>query len=148
MVLRQWRFTLILIGAVAVGALLGYVIGPKAGTLRPLGDVFLNLLLTAVVPLVFFSISSAVAANTNLQRLGRIAGLMLVVFVITGIVASSLMLLTVKVFDPAEGLTVKLVEQQQEAASLADKIVETFTVADFPNLLSRRNILSLIVFSG
>jgi|GEM_PF-6426765 len=45
---KQWRFTLILIGAVAAGALLGYAIGPKAGALRPLGDVFLNLLLTAV----------------------------------------------------------------------------------------------------
>lgn len=39
---------MILIGAVAAGALLGYAIGPKAGALRPLGDVFLNLLLTAV----------------------------------------------------------------------------------------------------
>ena len=146
--IKRWRFTLILICAVAAGALLGYAIGPKAQALRPLGDVFLNLLLTAVVPLVFFSISSAVAASGNLRRLGRIAGCMLVVFVITGVLSSCLMLFTVKVFDPGKGLTLQLDQpQQQDTGSLSEKIVNTFTVADFSNLLSRRNILALIVFA-
>ncbi|MHC4259002.1 MAG: dicarboxylate/amino acid:cation symporter, partial [Planctomycetota bacterium] len=147
--LKQWRFTLILLCGVTAGALLGYAIGPKAQAVRPLGDVFLNLLLTAVVPLVFFSISSAIAASSNLRRLGRIAGLMLAVFVITGVVSSCVMLFTVKVFDPGKGLTLQLVEpQQEETDGLAEKIVNTFTVGDFANLLSRRNILALIVFSG
>ena len=105
---------MILICAVAAGALLGYAIGPKAQALRPLGDVFLNLLLTAVVPLVFFSICSAVAASGNLRRLGRIAGCMLVVFVITGVLSSCLMLFTVKVFDPGKGLTLQLDQPQQQ----------------------------------
>jgi Na+/H+-dicarboxylate symporter len=147
--LKQWLFTLILIGAVTAGTLLGYAIGPRAQALRPLGDVFLNLLLTAVVPLVFFSISSAVAASPNLKRLGRIAALMLAVFVITGVLSSCLMLFTVKVFDPAKGLTLELVQPpQQDTGSLSDKIVKTFTVADFPKLLSRHSILALIVFSS
>ena len=53
--LKQWRFTLVLMSAVAFGAGLGYFIGVKAGVLKPFGDVFLNLLFTAVVPLIFFS---------------------------------------------------------------------------------------------
>ncbi len=146
--LRQWRFTLILICAVAAGALLGYIIGPKAEVLKPLGDVLLNLLFTAVVPLVFFSLSSAVAASSNLRRLGRIAGLMLVVFVITGFLSSCLMLFTVKIFDPAKDITLELAEPpSQDTDNFANKIVNTFTVGDFPNLLTRRNILALIVFS-
>ena len=99
--LKQWRFTLILISSVMVGALLGYTIGPKAENLKPLGDVFLNLLFTAVVPLVFFSLSSAIASNSDLKRLGRMAGLMLAMFIITGIISSCLMILAVKTFDPA-----------------------------------------------
>ncbi len=146
--LKQWRFTLILICAVAAGALLGYIIGPKAEVLKPLGDVLLNLLFTAVVPLVFFSLSSAVAASRNLKRLGRIAGLMLAVFVITGFLSSCLMLFAVKAFDPAKGLTLELAEPpSQDTGNFADKIVNTITVGDFPNLLTRRNILALIVFS-
>jgi len=146
--IKQWRFTLILICAVAAGTILGYIIGPDAEKLKPLGDIFLNLLFTAVVPLVFFSLSSAVAANPNLKRLGRIASIMLVVFVITGIVSSCWMLIAVNAFDPAEGLTLELAQPPvQETGSFANKVVDTFTVGDFPGLLTRRNILALIVFS-
>lgn len=164
--LKQWRFTLILIGSVTIGALIGwltkteieflkplsdavcYIVGPGAERLKPLGDVLLNLLFTAVVPLVFFSMASAVASSTNLKRLGRIAGLMLVVFVITGILSSILMIGAIKVFDPAKGIPLQLepLEQAQDV-SLTEKIVQTFTVNDFRDLLSRRNILALIVFS-
>jgi len=146
--IKRWRFTFILILAVAAGALLGYMVGPKSEALKPFGDVFLNLLFTAVVPLVFFSLSSAVAANPNLKRLGRIAGLMLIVFLITGIISATLMLFTVKIFDPAKGLTIELAQPPaQDTSSLANKIVNTITVNDFSNLLNRRNILALIVFS-
>ena len=146
--LKQWRFTIILICAVAAGALCGYIIGPKAQMLKPLGDVFLNLLFTAVVPLVFFSLSSAVAGSRDLNRLGRIAGLMLAVFIATGILSSVLMLFSVKVFEPAKDLTLELAEPPaQETGNLAEKIVNTFTVGDFPEILTRRNILALIVFS-
>ena len=146
--IRQWRFTLILIASVAAGAVLGYFIGPKAESLKPLGDLLLNLLFTAVVPLVFFSLSSAVAGSSNLKRLGRIAGLMLIVFVITGIVSALLMIFAVQVFDPAKGLTLELAQPPQaEEANLAQRIVNTVSVEDFPNLLTRRNILALIIFS-
>ncbi|MHC5182682.1 MAG: cation:dicarboxylate symporter family transporter, partial [Planctomycetota bacterium] len=79
---RQWRFTLILIASVIGGGCLGHFFAPQAQRLKPLGDLFLNLLFTAVVPLIFFSLSSAVAGSSNLKRLGRIAGLMLFVFII------------------------------------------------------------------
>jgi len=148
-ILKQWRFTLILIFSVIAGALLGHRIGPDAVKLKPLGDVFLNLLFTAVVPLVFFSLSSAIAANSNLKRLGRMAGLMLAVFIVTGIISSCLMIFAVKTFDPAEGMTLQLEESQQqhEEVSLPEKIVSTFSVKDFPNLISRHNILPLMIFS-
>lgn len=146
--LRQWRFTLILIIAVAVGALTGFFLGPRAGILKPFGDIFLNLLFTAVVPLVFFSLSSAVAGSSNLRRLGRIAGLMLIIFIITGLISACLMIGAVKVFDPAKGLTLQLVSPpQQQTGGLAEQIVNTFTVPDFQNLLTRRNMLALIVFA-
>lgn len=146
--IKQWRFTIILLASVAFGAILGYRMGQGAEKLKPLGDLFLNLLFTAVVPLIFFSISSAVASSSNLKRLGRITGLMLVVFVATGIVSSVLMIGAVKVFDPAKGLPLELsAPQQAQNETFAEKIVQTVSVPDFPALLSRRNILALIVFS-
>jgi Na+/H+-dicarboxylate symporter len=146
--LKQWRLTIILICAVAAGAILGLIMGPKARILKPLGDIFLNLLFTAVVPLVFFSLSSAIAASANLKRMGKIATLMLAVFLITGLISSSLMLGALKIFDPANGLSLgDETAQIQTTDSLTEKIVGAVTVSDFQSLLSRKNILALIVFS-
>jgi Na+/H+-dicarboxylate symporter len=146
--LKQWRFTLILIFSVLLGAAIGALIGPKAQVLKPFGDILLNLLFTAVVPLIFFSISSAIASNSNLKRLSRIAGLMLVVFVVTGIISAILMLFAVKLFDPAKGLSLQINQPPiQQTDGFAEKIVNTFTVNEFSKLLTRQNILALIVFS-
>jgi Na+/H+-dicarboxylate symporter len=145
---KQWRFTLILLCAVCLGALLGLIFKTKTEMLKPLGDVFLNLLFTAVVPLVFFSLSSAVAASSNLKRLSRIAAWMLVVFVITGLISSCLMLFCVKIFNPAKNLNLQFEEPAVlETGNIPQKIVDTFTVNDFSNLLTRKNILALIIFS-
>ncbi|MBM4104359.1 MAG: dicarboxylate/amino acid:cation symporter [Planctomycetes bacterium] len=146
--LRQWRFTLILIGAVAIGAVTGYFLGSRAAALKPFGDILLNLLFTAVVPLIFFSLSAAVAGSSNLKRLGRIAGLMLIIFVITGVISGCLMIFAVKIFDPAKGATFQFaVSEPQQTGRLAEQIVNTFTVPEFQNLLTRRNMLALIVFA-
>jgi Na+/H+-dicarboxylate symporter len=146
--LRQWRFTLILIGSVAVGAVIGKMTGPRAECLKPFGDIFLNLLYTAVVPLVFFSLASVVAGSANLRRLGRIAAWMLLIFAITGLISASLMITAVKIFKPAEGLTLQLEQTaQEESKPLAQQCVDTFTVSDFQQLLTRKNMLALIVFA-
>ncbi|MEN6307903.1 MAG: dicarboxylate/amino acid:cation symporter [Anaerohalosphaeraceae bacterium] len=146
--LRQWLFTLILLGSVAVGAVGGMMIGPRAECLKPFGDIFLNLLYTAVVPLVFFSLASAVAGSSDLRRLGRIAGWMLLIFAITGLISASLMITAVKIFKPAEGLTLQLEQTtQEESKPLAQQLVDTFTVPDFQQLLNRKNMLALIVFA-
>jgi Na+/H+-dicarboxylate symporter len=146
--LRQWRFTLILISSVIIGATVGWLLGPKAQAVKPFGVLFLNLLFTAVVPLVFFSLSSAVAGSSNLRRLGRIAGTMLIIFFLTSLISACLMIGAVKVFNPAKGLTLQLAPPaQQQSDSVGQQIVNTFTVPDFQNLLTRNNMLALIVFA-
>jgi Na+/H+-dicarboxylate symporter len=146
--LKQWRFTIILLCAVCIGSLLGLIFKSKAEIFKPLGQIFLNLLFTAVVPLVFFSLSSAVAGSKSLKRLGKIAGGMLIVFVITGIISSCLMLVSVKIYNPAKNMTFGQEELVlRETGDISQRIVETLTVNDFSNLLSRQNILPLIIFS-
>ncbi|WP_437685294.1 dicarboxylate/amino acid:cation symporter [Sorangium sp. So ce176] len=146
--LTTYRFTLILLASIAVGAGLGLALGERATALKPLGDLFLNLLFTLVVPLIFFSISSAVAGMGSLRRLGRIVTAMLGVFVATGLVASSLMLVAVKLYPPAEGLAATLPGAPEVAqVSLGDQIVGAISVPDFGELLSRKNVLPLIVMA-
>ncbi|WP_437661700.1 dicarboxylate/amino acid:cation symporter [Sorangium sp. So ce1182] len=146
--LTSYGFTLLLLASIAAGAGLGLALGERAAALKPLGDLFLNLLFTLVVPLIFFSISSAVAGMSSLRRLGRIVTAMLGVFVATGLVASVLMLVAVKLYPPAAGLEVALPGRPEVApVSLGDQLVGAVSVADFGELLSRKNVLPLIVLA-
>ena len=57
---KNYRFPIILLSGIMIGAVIGVIFGEKAKVLAPLGDIFLNLMFTIVVPMVFVSISSAV----------------------------------------------------------------------------------------
>ena len=146
--LKAYRFSIILLLSIAIGAMIGIALKEKAVVLKPIGDVFLNLLFTIVVPLIFFTISSSIANMNGAKRLGKIMSSMLGTFLFTGLVSAIYMLIIVKLVPPAEGVTLKLVKPETpEEVSLAEQIVKTFTVSDFVELFSRSNMLALIVIS-
>jgi Na+/H+-dicarboxylate symporter len=146
--LKSYFFSLVLIFAIIIGSLLGILFKERAVFFKPFGDVFLNLLFTIVVPMVFFSLSSAVAVMTDVKRLGKILTSMIVIFVLTGIIASIVMVVCVKLYPPASGITLNLVSNgSAEHPKLSEQIVRAFTVTDFGELLSKKNMLALILFS-
>jgi len=148
-ILSNYRFLLAVLAGITVGCILGVFLGGKALYLKPIGDLFLNLLFTVVTPLVFISISSAVAGVASMNRLGRILTAMLLVFALTGAFASVYMLAVTKVFPPAKNVSIELKkpDEAQQKMSAGEQIVSTFTVSDFPLLLSKKNMLALIVFA-
>lgn len=146
--LKNYLFSLILFGSLLIGAVIGLVFGKDAEIVKPLGDIFLNLLFTVVVPLVFFSIASAVSSMTDTRRLGSILRIMMVVFILTGIISSLLMVAGVMVFDPARGMNVKMeLPRDHDLGNIGDRLVSAFTVSDFGELLSRKNMLALILIA-
>lgn len=147
-IFQHYKFPIILLGSIILGSIIGVVLGERATILKPLGDIFLNLMFTIVVPLVFLTITSAVSEMVDMKRLGKIISSMLLIFVITGIIASILMIGTVKIFPPAQGVNLSLpVAEELEPLSTGDQIVAALTVTDFPLLISRKNMLPLILFS-
>lgn len=145
---KNYRFPITIICSIIIGSIIGVAMGERATVLKPLGDIFLNLMFTAVVPLVFATIASAVGNMTNMKRLGKILGYMLLAFVATGLIAAVIIIVAVKIFPPAQGGNIALeTATTQEAVSLADRLVKAVTVSDFSLLLSRSNMLPLIVFA-
>lgn len=145
---QTYRFPITLIAAIAIGSVIGLYYGEDAKVLEPLGQVFLNLMFTIVVPLVFVTISSAVGNMVNMKRLGRILGSMFATFVATGLVAALVIIVTVKLFPPALGANIVMeATSDLEPVSLPTAIVKALTVSDFKDLLSRSNMMPLIVFS-
>lgn len=145
---QSYRYPIMLLICIAIGAIAGTIMGKDAEVLKPFGDIFINMMFTVVVPLVFVNISSAVANIVDLKRLGKILGIMLAVFIITGIISATMMLVGVSIFPPAEGINLELKAPEEiNQLNTADQFVQAFTVSNFSDLLSRKNMLALIVFS-
>ncbi|HIV74984.1 MAG TPA: dicarboxylate/amino acid:cation symporter [Candidatus Pseudogracilibacillus intestinigallinarum] len=146
--LKAYRFPIILLISIIIGSIIGLVFGEKANVIKPLGDIFINLLFMVVVPLVFFSISSSIAGMDSMRRLGKIMGSMITIFFITGIIASIFMLFFTVIFSPISSSNFPTETPEEiEEISLADQLVQTFTVPDFVDLFSRSNMLVLIIFA-
>lgn len=147
-VMKNYRFLAIMLGAMIAGCLVGWFFPDFGMKLKPLGTVFINMMFCVVVPLVFASISSSVASMRSRSRAGKIMGVTISTFVITGAIAAVIMFVLMKLFPPVLTAWETLPsEEMGEYASLADMIVNFFTASDFVGLLSRKAMLPLIVFS-
>ncbi|MDO5408901.1 MAG: dicarboxylate/amino acid:cation symporter [Lachnospiraceae bacterium] len=145
---ESYRFPIILLAGIIAGAVIGVIFGEKATVLAPVGTIFINLMFTIVVPMVFVSITNAVGSMLNMKRLGKILGSMVVTFIVTGLFAAVLVLVVVNVFPPAANTQIAMESAEMgEAASISDMIINTLTVDDFSGLMSRKNMLPLIVFA-
>lgn len=146
--IQSYLFLLILISAILFGGLTGRYFGKITPYLKPLGDIFLNLIFTAIVPFIFFSVSSAIARIASLGKLSRIAFYMTLVFLFTSIIAAIYALFVVSLFPPAQDLVLALtVPAKISSVNFLDQIPEIFTVPEFSQLLSHKHILALIIFS-
>ena len=145
---EQYKTPILMLGGIAIGAIIG-VAAPAFGTaIKPLGDIFLNLLFTIVVPLVFVSIASAVGGMANMKRLGKILGGTIGTFVFTGIIASACVLIWVNLFSPSAGSTIDLAAAEVgEAKTAGELLVSSLTVSDFSDLWDKSNMLPLIIFA-
>ncbi|MGL5955105.1 MAG: dicarboxylate/amino acid:cation symporter, partial [Brevinema sp.] len=115
---------------------------------KPLGDIFINAMFTIVVPLVFVTISSSIANMQSIARLGNILKNLFIVFVGTGLVAAVLILSVVTIFPPAQGVILEIPPAEALTPfKTSDQIVSALTVDDFVNLLSKKNMLPLIIFT-
>ncbi|MCQ8211192.1 dicarboxylate/amino acid:cation symporter [Cetobacterium somerae] len=140
--------SILLLLGIIVGSIVGVILGEKAMILSPIGDIFLNLMFTIVVPMVFISISTAVGNMLNMKRLGKILGSLMAIFIGTGIVAAILIFVVVNIFPPAVGAKIVLNSGNMGTpSSAANLIVNSLTVNDFSGLFSRKNMLPIIIAS-
>lgn len=146
--MKAYIFPIILLISCILGGLVGHFMGQQSSVLKPIGDLFLNILLTAIVPFVFFSIAAAIARLGGAKQIWRIISNMLLTFAGTGVIAAVYMLVVVKLFPPVHATVLHLTTTaQSQSLSLIDNIVKTFSVTEFNQLLSHEHLLPLIVFS-
>ena len=143
--LSNYKSTIILFAAIIVGAVIGLIFKEKASVLAPFGDIFLNPIVTKM----------------HKKGIPRIVGSLLVytiflVFIITSIISVLVGFLStyfIKLVNPED--TEKIVEvfqeeeteEETEDVSIMQSTVNLITVNDFAKLLSRDNLIALLIFS-
>ena len=147
--LKNYSSIFWLIGGIILGSIAGIVFGKSVDVVKPIGDIFLNLLFVAVIPLVFFAIASAIANIGTGQKLSRILTVMSLVFLGTVIVAALITIAAMWLFPVHQQLVVATGAATHESGKTltGDQVTQLFTTSEFYQLLSRKNMLAMIIFA-
>ena len=147
-VLKNYSGILLLLTGITAGSFIGIFFPAAVIYLKPLGDIFLNLLFVSVVPLVFFAVSNSIASLEQQSKFGKIIFSMIFTFLLFIIIAA-LFTIAAVYFFPTEALPSTSGETIDTGAetSWGDRIVSFFTVGEFTELFSRKNMLALLIFA-
>ena len=142
-IFKNYWFILCMLLAIVAGCITG-ALWDGATALEPLGTIFINLMFCVVVPMVFFSISSAIANMKSVRRAGKLLSTTVITFLCTAAIAAVIMYVIVR-FLPIFTMNPEYEAGEVGTISVADMIVNFFTKPDFTELFSRRAILPLII---
>ena len=154
-VMRNYIQTLLLLLGVSIGAACGALAGSSASIVKPVGEIFLNLTFVLVVPVVFFSVANSVRKLTTERKLWRVLSRAVLVFLAGSVVAGVLTWIICGFWNPLGGYATRIPPERMVIEGVAiggrdllSTIENMFTVSDFHMILSKDNLIPLIVFSA
>ncbi|MDE1193461.1 MAG: dicarboxylate/amino acid:cation symporter [Arachidicoccus sp.] len=147
--LKNYGSILWMLAGIISGCILGLTAGNKISVIKPVGDIFLNLLFTTLIPVIFFTVSSSIANMDRSEKLGKLMVIMFAVFIITAIIAALCTIIGVSLFPVGEIKSgAALIKADTISKTWQQELVDIFTVSDVYKLFSKDNILALIIFAG
>lgn len=161
-ILKTYKSVIILLAAIIIGAILGMALKENAAVLKPFGDIFLNLLFVTIVPLVFLSITTSISRIKQPKRIGKIMITIIATFIVMSLISVLVGIVSTysfKLVNTEDGAQIRAsleensgeetssTETDEKEPTILDRTVSALTVTDFSKLLSKDNILPLVVFS-
>jgi Na+/H+-dicarboxylate symporter len=93
---------------IALGIVLGLVMGPATARIKFIGDIFVNLIMMMVFLLVIPALISGMAKMENPRQIGNVGLTIMIVFLATTVVAGVLALVLGHLTSPGAGLNLPL----------------------------------------
>lgn len=147
---QNYSNIILLIVGITAGSIVGIAFPDIVHYLKPVGDIFLNLLFVTVIPIVFFAIVTSVSSIEQKGKLGKILFAMGITFLSFIVLAALFTIVAVYLFPterPNVNVAAAIHEVAPENETWGDRMVRFFTVGEFYLLLSRQNMLPLLIFS-
>ena len=149
-VFKNYKSSLILLASMFIGLFIGLIFKEKATTLYPLGTLFINLLSTIIVPLIFVTISLSIA-KLETNKVYKLLKNIVIVFILMSLVAVLVGIFSTKIYRfVSNNNTISLstpVESINTDNNYLEKTVNMLSVNDFNMLLTKDNMIALIVIS-
>jgi Na+/H+-dicarboxylate symporter len=140
---RKYAALIYLFSGLLIGGLLGRFFPEKMLLFKPVGDIYLAILLIAVIPLIFFTVSSALANPGLPLKTGRLLTIIISVFTGTVLLAATLTILTLHFFPitlDLSGTNLAALIHQSARASQP-------TAASLPGLIIGNTVPVLLIIS-
>lgn len=150
---KNYSNSIILLSSIIIGTIIGLIFGEKANVLKPFGELFINLLLVIVVPLIFLTITVSIGKMNKPKRLGKILSTIILVFILTSLISVIIGIIITRINLVNQIDTSQIISsfdsniEVNNNINLLEKTVNTISTDNFVNLLSKDNMIALIVFS-
>ena len=133
----------------AIGIALGLILGPNAQLLKPIGDIFINLLQFLVVPLTFFCLIAGVTKMEDIRALRSVGSKIGIYFVVTAIISTTIGIVVALIINPGKGTTGLLsadVNVEAQNFNFIDQIIGWFPT-NIVQAMAETNMLQIIIAS-
>lgn len=145
---KQQLYMQILI-CIFIGIALGLVLGPKSTVIKPIGDIFIRLLMMLIVPLTFFTLISGITKLGDLRSLRSVGGMTIFYYAVTSLIAGAVgvaLALLIRPGKDAIGLLNSGVDVEIVEFDIVKNIVD-WVPSNPIEAMATGHMLQLIVFS-
>jgi aerobic C4-dicarboxylate transport protein len=140
--------------AITLGILTGYFFPETAAKLKPIGDLFINLIKMVIAPIIFLTIVLGISNMGDLKKVGRVGGKALLYFEIVTTGALAIGLILANVIKPGQGVQTAAV-QGGDVSKYAEQGAEMNWTEFFLHIIpdnavkafAQGEILQVLVFS-
>ena len=148
-VLKNYASTLWMLAGIILGAIVGIWFTPAVPYLKPIGEIFMNLLFTIIVPLVFLSIVWAIYNLCAKQMVGKVLLNTLIVFLGMAVLLGTISYVACLIYNPLENFDTNWqLESTNRDIPFGELLVSNLTVNDFIKLFNKSSLLPLIIFAA
>ncbi|MGC4376328.1 dicarboxylate/amino acid:cation symporter [Fictibacillus sp. Mic-4] len=107
--------------AIAVGIILGLLAPDAAKAMKPLGDLFINMVKMIIAPIIFFTIVLGIGKMGDMKKVGRVGGKALLYFEIVTTFALAIGLIIANLMNPGEGVHLDTSKGKEQVAQFASE---------------------------
>ena len=154
-VIKNYKDSIILVIFILLGTFIGLIFKDKATILSPFGDLFINMLLITIVPLIFLTITTSIYKVNKPKRVGYTLISTIIIFVFTSLIMIMIGIICTKLFRLVNIKDISSIinsintnyEYIKDNSTILERVVNMISVSDFAKLLTRDNMTAIIIVS-